>query len=78
MKHVVIYSKPDCHLCQTVEQVVHQVARRRRFKLTVRNILNDPVDHERYAEAIPVVCVDGVEIARYRLTAYELEAALTQ
>jgi hypothetical protein len=57
---------------------VQQVARRRRFKLTVRNILNDPIDEERYAEAIPVICVDGVEIARYRLTAYELESALTQ
>lgn len=76
MKHVTVYSKPECHLCDAVEEVIRQVARRRRFRLTHKNILDDPADEERYRTAIPVITVDGVEIARYRLTAHQLEAAL--
>ena len=76
MKVVTLYSKPDCHLCDLVKQVISDVARRRRFRLEVRNILVDASDYERFHEAIPVVAVDGLEIARYRLTGHELEAAL--
>jgi hypothetical protein len=78
MKLVTLYHKPDCHLCHEVEQVIKAVARRRRFKLHRRNILDDVQDLARYQEAIPVVCVDGREIARYRLTAHQLETALTE
>jgi glutaredoxin len=77
MKLVTLYSKPDCHLCDVVKQVIHDVARRRRFKLEVRNILDHPADTEKYKNAIPVVMVDGVIIARYRLSGHDLEAALT-
>jgi glutaredoxin len=78
MKLVTLYTKPDCGLCDLVKQVIHNVARRRRFRLEVRNILDDPADFERYKEAIPVVMVDGQEIARFRLTAHDLEAALSR
>jgi glutaredoxin len=77
MKLVTLYSKPDCHLCDVVKKVIADVAKRRRFKLEVRNILDDPADTERFKNAIPVVMVDGVIIARYRLTGHDLEAALT-
>ncbi|MDP9174525.1 MAG: glutaredoxin family protein [Planctomycetota bacterium] len=76
MKVVTIYSRPGCHLCEEVEQVVREVAHRRRFRIEHKNILDDPAIHEQYKSAIPVVTVDGQEIARYRLTAYALEAAL--
>jgi glutaredoxin len=78
MKTVTLYSKPGCHLCDVMKQVIHEVARRRRFRLEVRNILDDPADLENYKNAIPVVAVDGVEIARFRLTGHDLEAALAR
>jgi glutaredoxin len=78
MKLVTLYSKPDCHLCDVVKQVISDVARRRRFRLEVRNILDDPQDHDRFKDAIPVVMVDGQEIARYRLRGHDLEAALSR
>jgi glutaredoxin len=78
MKLVTLFTKPDCGLCEPVKQVIASVARRRRFRLEVRNILDDPADLERYKEAIPVVMVDGQEIARFRLTAHDLEAALSR
>jgi hypothetical protein len=61
-----------------MKQVVAQVARRRRFKLQHKNILENQADLEKYQAAIPVILVDGQEIARHRLTAYQLEAALTR
>jgi hypothetical protein len=75
---VTLYTKPGCHLCEAVEQVIAQVARRRPLGVVLRNILDDPADFERYQYEIPVVLLDGVEIARYRLTAEELEAAIAR
>jgi glutaredoxin len=77
MRIVTIYSKPDCELCQEAEAVIRQVATRRRFRFEKRNILENPTLHEEYRTAVPVVHVDGQEIARYRLTAFALESALT-
>ena len=77
MRMVTIFSKPDCELCREAEAVIRQVATRRRFRLEKKNILDDPALHEQYRLAIPVVHVDGQEIARHRLTAFALESALT-
>ncbi len=76
MNRVTLYAKPGCHLCEAVEQTIAAVARKRPLEVVVRNILDDPIDFEKYRYEIPVVLVDGVEVARYRLTAGELEAAL--
>jgi hypothetical protein len=73
---VTLYAKPGCHLCEAVHQAIDQVRTRRPFDVVVRNILDDPGDFERYQYAIPVVLLNGVEIARYRLTAAELLRAL--
>jgi glutaredoxin len=75
---VTLYTKPGCHLCEAVEQAIAQVARRRPLEVVLRNILDDPADLERYQYEIPVVLLDGVEIARYRLTAEELGAAVAR
>jgi glutaredoxin len=73
---VTLYTKPGCHLCEAVEQAIAVVRRRRPFDLEVRNILDDPRDLERYRHEIPVVLVNGRELARHRMTSQELEAAL--
>ena len=73
---VTLYTKPGCHLCEAVEQVIASVARRRPLVVESRNILDDPADFEKYRHEIPVVLVNGAEVARHRLTAGELEAAL--
>jgi hypothetical protein len=78
MHIVTVLGKPDCHLCHEVDAVIRQVATRRRFRLERLNILEDPSLFEEYQLAIPVVKVNGHEIARHRLTAFALEAALTR
>jgi glutaredoxin len=76
MKKVTLYSKPECHLCEPVKETILAVQRRLEFSFIVRNIEDDPTEFERYKHAIPVVTVDGKEIARYRLKEEQLVAAL--
>jgi glutaredoxin len=77
MRVVTIFGKPECELCSEAEAVIRQVAVRRRFRLEKINILDDPSLHDEFRTEIPVIHVDGQEIARHRLTAFALEAALT-
>jgi hypothetical protein len=65
-------------MCREAEGVIRQVATRRRFRVERRNVLDDPGLAEEFGELVPVVHVDGQEIARHRLTAFVLEAALTR
>ena len=76
MRRVILYSKPGCHLCEPVEKVILVVRRERAFEFEVRNIEDDAVEFEKYKNAIPVVVVDGREIARYKLSRVQLETAL--
>ena len=73
---VTLYTKPGCHLCEAAKQVIAAVRRQQPFDLVVRNILDDPAAFDRYRHAIPVVLVNGLEVARHRLAHGELIAAL--
>jgi rSAM/selenodomain-associated transferase 1 len=76
MNTVTLYTKPECHLCEPVKRAIAEVRQRREFAYVERNILDDPIDFERYKYEIPVVTLNGREIARHRMTAQELDAAL--
>ena len=73
---VVVYGKPGCHLCDIAKAVIRSVRQRREFRLEEKNILDDPADYERYKELIPVIVVNGREVARYGITAERFEKAL--
>ena len=76
MNRVIVYGKPQCHLCDVVKEVIDRVRARHSFEVEVRNILNNPTDQEKYKVLIPVVLLNGREIARYRLTESQLEREL--
>ena len=76
MKVVTLYTKPGCHLCEPVAETIREAARMRPIRFDTRNILDDASDFERYRHAIPVVTVEGVEVARYRLAPFTLMDAL--
>ena len=76
MPTVILYTKPGCHLCEPVAQTIAAAATLRAFHSLTRNILDDPADFERYRYAIPVVTVNGVEVARYRVTQEQLLDAI--
>ena len=78
MPHIVeIFGKPDCHLCEAVLQTLLRVQQTHPFELRRRNIEGDAWEFRtRYRELIPVVLLNGREIARYRLSEAEMVAAL--
>ena len=76
MHIVILYSKPGCHLCEPVRELILAMQRERGFEFSIRNIDDDAADFEKYKHAIPVVVVDGREIARYKLSRRQLEGAL--
>ena len=76
MPRVTLYTKPGCGLCEEVEEIIRHVRRDRAFELELRNILDNLDDYERYKHDIPVVQIDGREVARHHLTEATLTAAL--
>jgi thiol-disulfide isomerase/thioredoxin len=77
MSDLVIYSKPDCHLCDEMKAVVKRVARS--FPgLSTRevDISTDQALVERYGLEIPVLTLDGRKVAKYRITEAELTRIL--
>lgn len=73
---VVIYTKPGCHLCDVARQVVEIVCAERDTDFVEINIWDDPSDADRFAERIPVITVNDVEVAHFRVDPDRLRAAL--
>jgi glutaredoxin len=76
MNQVTLFTKPGCHLCDAVEQIILSVKPQRSFEFSRRNILDDAVDFQKYQSDIPVVLIDGREVARHRMTVQQFIAAL--
>jgi glutaredoxin len=76
MIKVTLYGKPGCHLCEMAQKVIEHVRSQRPFELEKKNIMDDPADFRRFSSEIPLVMVNGKEIAHHGLTAAQLESAL--
>ena len=74
--NVVLYTATGCHLCEAVEAVIAHAQKHQKFHFFRRDISEDAADFELYKHDIPVVLVDGVEVARHRLSARQLKRAL--
>ena len=68
---VIIYSRPNCHLCEEAKQAMVEADCDEDYTLSEVNIENDPELLRRYRYDIPVIMIDGVEAFRHRLTADE-------
>ena len=66
--HVIIYSRPGCHLCDEAKQTIEAAGCRDEYTLEEINIESDPELLRRYQYEIPVITIDGVEAFRHRLT----------
>jgi len=72
---VTVYTRRGCHLCDEAIAVVRSVADGR-AEVELIDIDADPRLIERYTVRVPVVAVDGVEIAEYQIAPEQLDAAL--
>jgi glutaredoxin len=62
---ITIYSKPHCHLCDLAKEVVERCRQKVDFTVEVIDISQNPELLERYRNDIPVILLDGHEIARH-------------
>jgi glutaredoxin len=65
MHRITVYSKPDCHLCDRAKDVLNRCRQRATFEIEVVDISQNPELLARYGQDIPVILLDGQEIARH-------------
>jgi glutaredoxin len=73
-----LYTRPGCHLCDDLKQILLRVRRRKAFELREVDISGDPVLERRYGLDVPVLLLNGVETARHRIDEAELVRRLAQ
>lgn len=76
MPTVTLFTKPGCHLCDRAKDVIRGVRRHVAFEFEEKNILDDAALYDLYKNDIPVILLDGREIARHRLSPQQLREAL--
>jgi hypothetical protein len=71
-----LYSRPGCHLCEIVEDLLDEVARECPLDLEVLDITTDMDLFERYRYEIPVVAVEGGGSVAGRISKDDLRKVL--
>ena len=66
--HVIVYSRPGCHLCDEAKAAIQNAGCSDRFTLEEINIESDDELLRKYKYDIPVVMIDGVEAFRHRVS----------
>ena len=69
--HVIVYSRPGCHLCDEAKTVIQNAGCSDRFTLEEINIESDAELLRKYKYDIPVILIDGEEAFRHRVDAKE-------
>jgi hypothetical protein len=78
MRHVILYTREGCCLCDTARDVLASVLARHpsAFRLEERDIESDDALYRTYLERIPVVTIDGRESFELFVDETELERRL--
>lgn len=75
---VVVYGKPDCPLCDKALTIVARLKHEFGYQIAHTDITGDPALFTRYRDEIPVIVLDGREIAPGRVTLSTVRASLAQ
>ena len=71
-----VLGKPDCHLCHVMADVVRAAIAGLHATLVERDVRDDPETFARYRYEIPVLLLDGRELARHRVHEADLRTQL--
>ena len=77
MTRLTLYSRPGCHLCDEMKEVVHRVSASVPLALDEIDISGNAELERLYGVEIPVLMVDGKKVAKYRIAESELLRVLT-
>ena len=73
---VTLYTKDECGLCREAEDILRRLGRRIHFDLELVDIECDPELRSRYWDRVPVVAVEGKDLAAAPLDEGGLRAML--
>jgi hypothetical protein len=73
---ITLITKPGCHLCGPVREVIARVAQDLGVGWEELSILDDPALSAAYRDQIPVTLVDGVQHDYWRVDERRLRRAL--
>ena len=73
---ITLISKPGCHLCGPVREVIERVANDLGVQWVEVSILDDPALSAAYRDQIPVTLVDGIQHDHWRVDELRLRRAL--
>jgi glutaredoxin len=65
--HVIVYSRPGCHLCDDAKHAIQTACRDDEFTFEEIDIESDRELLRKYQYDIPVVTIDGQEVFRHRV-----------
>jgi hypothetical protein len=74
--HVIVYSRPGCHLCEEAKSVIQRVGMTADLILEEVSIEGDLGLLEKYRFDIPVILINGVEAFRHRVDEASLREVL--
>lgn len=74
--HVVVYSRPGCHLCDEAKAAILSAGCSDQFVLEEINIESDEELLRKYKYDIPVIMIDGVESFIHRVDPKEFLARI--
>ncbi len=73
-----IYSRPGCHLCDVMKDVVRHVGASVPLTIEEIDISTDAELERLYGMEIPVLFVAGKKVAKYRITEQQLRKMLAE
>ena len=76
--HVILYSKPGCHLCDEMKAEIAKANCAGLYELHEINIESDAELFARYRNDIPVLSINGAEAFKHRLTSADFRDCLNQ
>jgi glutaredoxin len=74
---VVLYTKADCPLCDEAKTLLDEIHKEIPFTLIVKDIASDETARKDYANRVPVVVVNGHEVAGYPPDKHWVKSAIT-
>jgi len=74
--HVIIYSRPGCHLCDEAKAAILSAGCTDQFTLEEVNIESDDELLRKYKYDIPVIAINGVESFIHRVDAQEFKTRI--
>lgn len=72
MNQVVVYTKPDCCLCDQIKVQLRKLRQTQHFEWAEVNILEDQEAFVKFKDEIPVIFVNGKKAFKYHLDEKQL------